>query len=159
MTTRTSPYLASFLVASGIALGLETSASAQPAQPPGPTAMREGGVAGLPFHAGPPRWLRALDLSEAQQDQVFKIFHDQAPAVRERMKAARHAREELKSSAAGERFDVARAHAAAEAEARAIAEVEFMRAQSMSKVREILTPEQRTKLDELRRRDPHRTRR
>ena len=96
--------------------------------------------------------LRALNLSEAQQDQVFKIFHDQAPAMREQMKQVRRARTELRQVAAAERFDEGRARQIADTQAKALATLAVMRAQSMHRVREILTPEQRTRMDQMRER-------
>jgi periplasmic protein CpxP/Spy len=98
--------------------------------------------------------MRGLQLTEAQRDQIFKIFHEQAPAMRESRKAARKAREELRSLVKAATFDRARARAFAEAEGKALTELAFMRAEAMSRVREVLTPEQRSKLDERRRRAP-----
>jgi len=78
-------HVANFLFASSLALGLApdaiTSASAQP--------MPGGGMGGMGRGGGHSMQLRALGLSEAQQDQVFKIFHEQAPAMREQMKQVR----------------------------------------------------------------------
>src|SRR6266850_1698074 len=39
--------------------------------------------------AGPPAWLQQLDLSQAQQDQLFEIFYRLAPVVREHLQASR----------------------------------------------------------------------
>jgi Spy/CpxP family protein refolding chaperone len=85
---------------------------------------------------------------------VFKIFHDQEPAVHEQMKQVHAAREELSKLAAAERFDEARARQLADAQAKALSNLAVLRAQSMYRVREVLTPEQRQKLDQ--RRDAHR---
>ena len=134
MADRTNSQVARFLLASSLALGLGSSAIAQP----------PGGE----FHSGP--WLRGLGLSEVQQDQVFKIFHEQAPAMHERMKAARQAREDLGKLASGSGFDRNRARQAADTEAKALADMALMRAESMHRVRGILTPEQREKLDSRR---------
>jgi Spy/CpxP family protein refolding chaperone len=113
MTRYHNPYVRRFLIASSLAFGLGSSAIAQSDERPGP----------MPSHGmGMHRMLRQLDLSDAQRDQVLKIFHDQAPAMRERMKAARSAREDLAK----------------------------LRAESMARVREVLTPEQRAKLDQMR---------
>jgi periplasmic protein CpxP/Spy len=137
--TDSNPHVRRFLIASSLAFGLGSGALAQSDERPGP----------MPSH-GMHRMLRHLDLSEAQRDQVFKIFHDQAPAMHERMKAARAAREDLEKLASASAFDRARARAIADTEAKAIAEMEVMRAESMARVREILTPEQRAKLNQLR---------
>ena len=93
---------------------------------------------------------RHLDLSDAQRDQVFKIFHDQSPAMRERMKAMRAARGDLEKLALASAFDRERARAIADTEAKAISDMEVLRAESMARVRQVLTPEQRAKLDQMR---------
>ena len=133
-------HVANFLLASSLALGVAPLASAQPM----PGGMERGGH--------PMMQLRALNLSEAQQDQVFKIFHEQAPAMREQMKQVRRARTELRQVAAAERFDEGRARQIADTQAKALATLAVMRAQSMHRVREILTPEQRQRMDQMRER-------
>ena len=133
-------HVASFLLASSLALGLAPLASAQPM----PGGMGRGGH--------PMMHLRALGLSEAQQDQMFKIFHEQAPAMREQMKQVRRSRTELRQVAAAERFDEGRARQIADTQAKAIATLAVMRAQTTHRVREILTPEQRTRMDQMRER-------
>lgn len=141
--------LASFLAVSSLALGLAAPAAlAQPAEP----ARFQQARGGPHGHHGGERWLRRLDLTEAQRDQVFKIFHEQAPARREQMKAARSASQELREAALAPSFDRARAQALAEAHARALAALQLMRAESMSRVFALLTPEQRDKLQQMRRR-------
>jgi Spy/CpxP family protein refolding chaperone len=114
------------------------------------------GASPAPFHPGPPRWLGRLDLSEAQHEQILKIFHEQAPVIRERMKAARQARESIEAIASAPNFDVKQARAQADTEAAAIADMEVMRAESMSRIRQMLTPEQIAKLDQMRERRSHR---
>jgi periplasmic protein CpxP/Spy len=143
MTRHSNPQVRRFLIASSLAFGLGSGALAQADERPG--AMPSHGM-------GMHRMLRHLDLSDAQRDQVFKIFHDQSPAMHERMKAARAAREDLQKLAAASAFDRERARAIADTEAKAIADMEVMRAESMARVREILTPGQRAKLDQMRER-------
>jgi Spy/CpxP family protein refolding chaperone len=108
--------------------------------------MRGGGHG---MHDGGPRqWLRGLDLSEAQRDQVFKIFHDQAPAIREQANAARRAGQELRQAALSGGFDRARARQLADVQAKALSEMALLRADTMSRVVALLTPEQRQKLQQ-----------
>ena len=141
-------HVANFLLASSLAFGLgPLAAEAQPM----PGEMERGGH--------PMMRLRALGLSEAQQDQVFKLFHEQAPAMHEQMKQVRRSREELRKLSMAERFDEGRARQLADVQAKALATLAVMRAQTTHRVREILTPEQRTRMDQMReRRDagPHR---
>lgn len=147
--------IAGFLLASSLALGVPLVADAQNDSERGFTRVH---ARGHHSDAGPQRWLRGLNLTEAQRDQVFKIFHDQAPVVREHMSAARRASQELRQAAASPSFDRARARQLADAQARALAEVSYLRADSMSKVVALLTPEQREKLQQLRERAPQRGR-
>jgi periplasmic protein CpxP/Spy len=140
-------YLRSFLLASALALGVSaTSTFAQTATPVAQKDMRGGGHG---MHDGGPRqWLRRLDLSEAQRDQVFKILHDQAPAIREQAKAARRAGQELRQAALSGGFDRARARQLADVQAKALSEMALLRADTMSRVVALLTPEQRQKLQQ-----------
>jgi len=135
MSTMRTKSIAAFLAASSLALGV---AQAAPGDFHG-RGHREG---------GPMMQLRALGLSEAQRDRVFKIFYDQMPAMREQMKQLRQARAELTQAAAGERYDEQAVRAAAEAQGKAVTQLALLRAQSMQKVSAVLTPEQRAKLKE-----------
>src|SRR5262249_40933785 len=130
-------HIAAFLLASSAALGLAPAAHAQGM--PGHGAMHRG---------GPMMMLRGLDLTDAQRDQVFKIYHDQEPAVHEQMKQVRAARETLTKLAAADNFDQAQARQAADAQAKALSSLAMIRAQTVHQVRGILTPEQRTLLDQ-----------
>src|SRR3989442_3846754 len=131
-------HVANFLLASSLALGLGALAANEASAQPMPGGMGRGGH--------PMMQLRALNLSEAQQDQVFKIFHEQAPAMREQMKQVRRARAELRQVAAAERFDEGRPRQIADTQAKALAPLAVMRAQTMHRRRAILTPGQRTKM-------------
>jgi Spy/CpxP family protein refolding chaperone len=140
------PYLRNLLVAGGLAAGLAgAGALAQDRGPAAEPGMRA--VHGM-HHGGGQRWLRGLDLTEAQRDQVFKIFHEQAPVMREHAQAAREASRELRAASTSPNFDRARARAAADAHAKALAEMAFLRADAMSRVVALLTPEQREKLQQ-----------
>ena len=139
-------HLASFLLASSAALGIAPAfAQAQPTAMHGEMGMHGG---------GPMRFLRGLNLSEAQRDQVFQIFHDQAPAFHEQMKQVRQAREQLMSLARSDSYDEGRARQAADSLAKAQSAMALLRVQTMRRVRDILTPEQRAKADEMMQRHP-----
>ena len=144
-------HVARFLIASSLALGVPFAADAQPV-PDGKHQMRGH------HDGGPQRLLRRLDLTEAQRDQVFKIFHDQAPAMREQMKLARAASQELRQASLSPSYDRARARQLADTQARALSEVALMRADNMNRVFAILTPDQRSKLQQLRERGQRRER-
>ncbi|MGB6242708.1 MAG: periplasmic heavy metal sensor [Castellaniella sp.] len=94
------------------------------------------------------RWLRGLDLSQAQQDQIFKIRHDQEQAVYDQKKAVKAAASTLRDLSQTDTFDQAKAKQAADALGQAQGQLALLRAQSMAQVRAVLTPEQRQKLAE-----------
>jgi len=89
------------------------------------------------------RVLRHLDLSDAQRDQVSKIFHDQSPAMHERIKRrARRARTlEKLGFRTGIRPRARPGHRRHRGEGDRRHDV--LRAESMARVRELLTPRQR----------------
>jgi periplasmic protein CpxP/Spy len=136
-----------FLLASSLALGLGPLAANEAFSQP----MGEGMHGGMHRRGGDMMMqMRGLDLSEAQRDQIFKIHHDQVPAMREQMKQVQKARTDLRQIAMADKFDEARARQAADAQGKALAAMAVMRAQSMSRVRQVLTPEQRSKMDQMR---------
>jgi Spy/CpxP family protein refolding chaperone len=136
-----NPYLAALLAAGSLALAVP-QVQAHPSH--GPRAEMRGGD-GTHF-------LRRLDLSEAQREQAKKIFEEHAPTVRSRMEAARGAQQELRAMAMSPSFDSARARDLADSAAKAHADAALLRAEGMSKVFALLTPEQRAKLEERRER-------
>ena len=146
--------LTRFFAASTIALGIASAANAQPApgaqsapgQGPGMHRMDMEGH-GMRGH-GMRGMMRELNLTEAQQDQIFKIHHDAEPAFREQMKKVRAARQELHKLALGDRYDEAAVRRAADAQAKAMSDLAVMHVQTARKVRELLTPEQRQKFDQ-----------
>jgi Spy/CpxP family protein refolding chaperone len=129
-----------FLLASSLAFGIPTFVDAETLDGASDTRPEMRAL----------RWLRQLELSEAQRDQIFGIFHDQAAATREQMKLVHRAREALRASALSPRFDSAQARSLAEAAGKALSDMALMRAQTMSRVAALLTPEQREKLRGLR---------
>ena len=129
------------------ALGLSIGAQAQPA-PDGAQHARFHHGEGR--HGGGMRALQALNLTEAQRDQIFKIHHDQAPAFRDQMKKVRASREQLQTLARADRLDDAAVRRAADTQAKAISDLAVMRVQTASRVRALLTPEQKTRLDQMR---------
>ena len=145
MTRRINPYLAGLLMASSLALSIPFAAQAHP-------MGRFGGAEAHEARGGGMRFLRRLDLTQAQREQVKKIFEEQAPAMRERMEAARTAQQELRTLATSPNFDSRRARDLADTAAKAHADAAVMRAEGMSKVVALLTPEQRAKLEEARER-------
>jgi protein CpxP len=139
------------------ALGLSIGAQAQPGQDGAHGTRHAGFNHGDRHggHGGGMRALQALNLTEAQRDQIFKIHHDQAPAFREQMKKVRASREQLQTLAKADRLDDAAVRRAADTQAKAISDLAVMRVQTASRVRAVLTPEQKTRLDQMREQRRH----
>lgn len=108
-------------------------------------SMKHGGG----HRAGPMMHLRALDLTEAQRDKIFGIMHAQAPTMRDKHKAIRKAREELRTLAHGDGFDAGKARAASDTLGKAVSEMALLRAQTHAQVHAVLTPDQRKKAEAL----------
>lgn len=148
--------LGTLLIAGSIAL-------AAPAMAQGMGGMR-GGHCGHPHPAGImthgemgpsgggmhlPPFVRELNLSDAQHDKIFKIMHDQAPALRDKAKEASKANYELHALMFSDKYDEARIRTLSETSAQAMASMAQMRAASLNQIYQTLTPEQRKKADEL----------
>jgi Spy/CpxP family protein refolding chaperone len=108
---------------------------------------------GMPFEGGMgplPPFLREANLDEAQRDKIFLIMHAQVPQLREQEKARFKARQALAELATSGQYSDAKAKALAESLARATAEIELIRARSDSQIMALLTPEQRSAVDKVR---------
>jgi len=136
-------YLTGLLAATSIAFALPVQAS-----PRGPGAGHEA--------QGGMRMFRHLDLSTAQREQVSKIFQEQAPAFRSSMEADRAAHEALRKAAIDPNADIRQL---ADAAGKAHADAAVLRAETLRKVIPLLTPEQRTKLEQAPARGQHHGRR
>lgn len=99
---------------------------------------------------GVPPHLAALGLSETQEDKIFSILHAEAPAIRNHLKQERKLREEIDKLVTAPGFDDKKARQLSTELARVQADAIFSRASTESRIRALLTPEQRIKLDEKR---------
>ena len=100
---------------------------------------REMGERGIPPH------LKQLNLSQTQQDQIFKIMHDAVPAIRDQHIARKNIHDELYNLAQAERFDDAKAQQLADQLAKLEKDGTLNRARTEAKIFALLTPEQRQK--------------
>lgn len=147
-----------FLVAASVALAVPLTASAF--GPHGGHAGRAGahgacvGAGAASFGDTLPHHLRALNLSEAQRDRIFDITHAQAPALRDKAKALRQAEGELRALAASPDYNDAQAKVLADRAAAAMSEMTLARIQAERQVNEVLTPEQRQQLADIKPRGP-----
>lgn len=113
--------------------------------------MMHGGHPGMM----PPQ-LRGLNLTDAQRDKIFEIMHAQMPQMREQAKATAQAADALRKLAASPDYDEAKARAAADALGKASADMALARAATERKVYEVLTPEQRKQMAEMKPGEPPR---
>ena len=145
-----------FLVAASVALAVPLTASAF--GPHGGHAGHAGGhgacAGAASFGDALPHHLRALKLSEAQRDRIFDIMHAQAPALRDKAKALRQAEGELRALAASPDYNDAQAKVLADRAAAAMSEMTLARIQAERQVNEVLTPEQRQQLADIKPRGP-----
>lgn len=155
MKTISHLHLKRFLAAASVALAVPLTAAAYP----GGKGMAHGGCDGMGMksaigHHGMggdfmPRYLGRLDLTEAQRDRIFDIMHAQAPVQRNAAKALFKAQNDLRELTAAPDFSEAKAKELADAAAAATAEMTLNRARAERQVFEVLTPEQRKQLAEL----------
>lgn len=92
--------------------------------------------------------LRGLELTKEQQDQVFSLMHGQMPVQRAKAQELHQAMTQLRQLGAAEPFDAGKARALAETVGKLQGEKALLRSEMQAKLRAVLTPEQRTKLDE-----------
>jgi protein CpxP len=151
MTTISQGSIRRFLVAASIALAIPLTAMAVPG-----ARGAHHGCGGFAMHGGPgmggemmPPHLRALNLTEPQRDKVFEIMHSQAPAMRDKAKAWRKAEDELRALTASPDYSDAKARSLADASAKAMADMTLARARTERQVFDVLTPEQRQQLSEM----------
>ena len=134
--------LASWVLTAGLACALAPTALAMPPGAPPDGAL----IAPAALADRPPPYLRNLHLTDAQEDQVFDILHEAAPALRSKEKDFHRAQRQLHDLAMSAGYDAAKAKALAEVAAQAMAEVEALRAGLDNRIYRLLTAEQRTQL-------------
>jgi len=124
----------------------------------GPREAGSGGHCGAMDRHGPmgkrggemgPHYLRGLNLTEAQRDKVFEVMHGQAPLMREKAKAHQAAEEELRKLTAAPDYSETKASALAGDLGKSVAEMALARAKADRQIFDILTPEQRKQLVEM----------
>ena len=108
--------------------------------------MGPGGFSGADFGPAMP-FPREIQLSEAQKDKLFDLFLNQARVMRDKGKALQKADADLRAAAGG---DESRLRSLVDARAKAWAEVTLLRLRGERQALEVLTPEQRRQVEELR---------
>lgn len=92
---------------------------------------------------GMPPYLRGLKLTEQQEDKIFAIVQAQANAQYQKFKALKAAHQSLQTLAQDGEISPAAARSAADKLGQALADITFLRLQTDSQIRVVLTPEQR----------------
>lgn len=96
------------------------------------------------------RMARRLDLTDEQRGRIGEAMAARAPELREKAKALREARRDLRTLGLSEPFDRERAAELAQRQAELSAGIALAHAERMSEVYAVLTPEQREKISEWR---------
>lgn len=94
--------------------------------------------------------LRALNLSNEQEDKVFAILHAQQPKLHENDKVLSNNMKELRELKTGKPFDQSKAENLTRGIGQAIASNMMIHIQGDQDIYQILTAEQRKKLDAMR---------
>jgi Spy/CpxP family protein refolding chaperone len=140
-------HLSAFLlIVSTLGLSLPLLTHAEPGPPPPPPPHQgmhgEHERPGMADCQHEPHMLRGLELSEAQQDQIFNILHAQAPALRDQIKQMRKTHEALMALATTPQFDENKARQLAADHAKVMATLSLMRIRTEHEIFQVLTPAQ-----------------
>ncbi|HKW67372.1 MAG TPA: Spy/CpxP family protein refolding chaperone [Terriglobales bacterium] len=95
---------------------------------------------------------RALDLTDAQQQQVKSLVEGQRPALKGLMQQMASQRAEMLAATQNGQFDQAKVQAIANQQGQTLANLIVARQELQSKIYGLLTPEQRTKFDQMQQR-------
>lgn len=156
MKTFTQTPIKRWLTVAGIALAVPLSAmayqghggkmggcDAKGGERQGASMMQHGHGMGMM------RGLHRLDLSEAQQDKIFELMHAQAPTMRKQMQTLRKVEADLQALKQTPDYSEAKAKELIISMTQKQADMEMSRLQTERKVLEVLTPEQRQQLNDM----------
>lgn len=103
-------------------------------------------------HQGAP-YLKGLDLTSTQNDQLFALNHAQVPMMRDLQKQHKQIRDELRAISQADNFNEEKAQQLAEKAAKLEKEKVLAFARHEAKIFALLTPEQRKKAREFKMQD------
>jgi protein CpxP len=95
---------------------------------------------------------RALDLSDAQQQQVKALVEAQRPALKGLRQQLVSERQQMLAATQNGQFDEGKVQAIASQQGQTLANLIVARQELQSKIYTLLTPEQRTKFDQMQQR-------
>jgi len=90
-----------------------------------------------------------LDLNQAQQDQVKQILAKDRPALKPLMQQMAQDRQQMRQVIESSSFDEAKARTLAAQQTQTITELTVQKAHMYSDLYQVLTPDQKTKLDKF----------
>jgi len=135
-------------LSAALVLLFATVAGAQTAAAP-PHRMH-GGPGGAMFDGGMfPLFSKYLDLTEEQHAQIKQIFHSAKPALRPLMQQELQSHHAMMQLIASGNFDQAKAQTIVTQESQIHAQIELQHAVLASQAYQLLTPDQKTKLNDL----------
>lgn len=148
--------LSTLLIAGSLALTIPFAAQARPGGMDGchhAKAVKHGefGKRG-DFARRGGAFMHGLDLTEAQRDRIFEVRHAAAPTLREKGKEAYAARKALREASKPGAFDEAKVREASAKLAQAQADLTVERLRVQQQMYAVLTPEQRTKVEQAKER-------
>lgn len=95
---------------------------------------------------------KTLNLSDAQQQQVKSLVEAQRPALKALMQQMVSERQQMLAATQNGQFDAAKVQAIANQQGQTMANLIMARQELQSKIYSLLTPEQRTKYDQMQQR-------
>lgn len=95
---------------------------------------------------------RALDLTDAQQQEVKSLVEAQRPALKGMMQQLVSERQQMLAATQNGQFDQSKVQAIASQQGQTLANLIVARQELRSKIYSLLTPEQRTKFDQMQQR-------
>ncbi len=95
---------------------------------------------------------RALDLTDAQQQQVKSLVEAQRPALKGLMQQLASERQQMLAATQNGQYDQSKVQAIASQQGQTLANLIVARQELQSKIYSLLTPEQRTKFDQMQQR-------
>lgn len=116
----------------------------------GPHAWKGHGMSQMQHEMIPPRLFDRLDLSNEQREAIRDIRKAQASEAREKFRELRSVSRELHGYAMRDDFTVEGARELAQTRAGLVAELSVMRLSGMNQTWQLLTAEQKAKVDEWR---------
>lgn len=118
----------------GLHAGFAVEIGAGPAHGPGGPPLLEAPL---------PPYLRAVTLSDDQQDRIFDLLHAQAPQMRQLVRRLHRSHEQLRDLGLSDKYDEATARTLVAAGSKDEAELALLRTRTDHEILAVLTTEQR----------------